>query len=127
MGQREDLYRRGVDLLDAFRQANPRVDPVHIEVDASVNASFGVCAYYRSDVIRIDVHACALIGTAGPRTFEALRDTFTPVEARTWDRVIESERQIEAARRKIEKAARPRRPSRKPPTPTLPGLKGEVP
>ncbi len=194
-GQREQLYQRGVDLLTAFRRANPAVAPVEVELDATINASFGVCAYYRSDVIRIDVRACALIGTAGrawsypgytvdrtpygvlchemghhvdkahgrepgtlspavfefagepaissypdeytgtmrinewyaeafrvfltnpdllrlvrPRTFEALRDTLTPVETRTWDQVIQAERQRAAARRKIEEAARRRQP-----------------
>lgn len=199
-GQRADLYRRGVDIVDAFLLANApnRKDlaPVQVELDDTINASFGVCAYYRDNVIRIDLKACALIGTAGrqwsypgytvdrtpygvlchelghhvdrahgrspgvlspaayvfadepavssypdvysgtmrisewwaegfrlfvtnpdllrlvrPRTYEAIRGTFKPVETRTWDQVIEADRQKLVARRKIEDAQK-RRPRR---------------
>lgn len=191
--QKPELYVLGTHLLRAFRTANPNVEPVQIMLNPTVNHSFGVCAYYRSNTIFLDLKACAHVGTAGrawsypgytvdrtpygvlchemghhvdhahgrlpgvlspaafahadepavssypdeytgtmrvsewyaeafrlfltnpdllrlvrPRTFEALRDTFVPAETRTWDQVLDADRQRDVARKKIQEAAKRR-------------------
>lgn len=58
------LLDRGKDLMARFCAANDLPAPAMVEADPK-RWAFGVCAYYRRDVITISVQHCAAIGYAG--------------------------------------------------------------
>lgn len=61
---KDELFESGCALVQLWCEANS-VDHPMIECDEGDPTAFGVCAYYRSGVIFIDVAACAGLGHAG--------------------------------------------------------------
>lgn len=61
---RDELYAQGRQLVLAFVTHN-RLPPVSVVTHTQKDWRFGVCAYYRQDVINISVKDCALPGYGG--------------------------------------------------------------
>lgn len=61
---KQSLLARGLQLMERFCDANKLAVP-RIEYPDPARWPFGVCAYYRKDVITINVTKCAAIGIAG--------------------------------------------------------------
>lgn len=57
-----------------------------------------------AEIFRLFVTNPDLLSKIRPKMFTKLRDMFTPVETRSWDAVIQVQRQCDAARNKIKQA-----------------------
>lgn len=64
MESKPSMLARGKELMARFCAANSLPLPDVAEADGE-RWPFGVCAYYRADVVTISVKHCAAIGTAG--------------------------------------------------------------
>ena len=61
---KQSMLERGVALMERFCAANDLPVPAVEDADPK-RWQFGVCAYYRRDVVTINVQACAAVGFAG--------------------------------------------------------------
>lgn len=62
--QKEELLASGIKLMDRWCLLN-KIIPPEVLVEREGPPTYGVCAYYRDNVIHIWVNSCAAIGKAG--------------------------------------------------------------